>query len=221
MTTAMVRASRRPLFVVLAVGALAGTGLGCGSGHAATPQDHVFYQSNDVVAGPAVQSSEWAYPQLDAPSIPPLPAYDGVSLFYGGVHLSRPQTWTIRLAGGPPTRRYVEYVSPHAYLFSVYELSDSVGSWDDTLTEYENEATQAGAEFMSKRVPMAIANGQGLAYVVKRAVPGAKGPLVNYSHEYVLHGEHRIVLAQVVIHSPDIDVAASELRRVLETIEVP
>jgi hypothetical protein len=215
----MWRVIRRALSVAFVSGALAGA-TGCGSHHAQGPQDHVFYQT-DSVAGPAAQATEWAYSPLDAPSVPPLSAYDGVSVFDGTVHLSRPRTWIVRSAGGPPKRRYVEYVAPHAYLFTMYELDDAVGSWSDVLAEYEDEATKSGAEFMSKRVPMATANGQGLAYVLKRTVTGAKGPLVNYSHEYIVHGDHRVVLAQIVHHAENVGAPGPELRRVLETMEVP
>jgi hypothetical protein len=217
----MWREARRALSLAFVAGLFAGGAPACASRHASSPQDRVFYQSNDAVIGPAVQATEWAYPALDAPANGPVDAYDGVSLFEGGVHLSRPRAWVIRLAGGTPARRYVQYVSPHAFLFAVYELADSVGSWANVLGEYEDEATKAGAEFLSKRVPMATANAQGLAYVVRRTVPGAKGPLVNYSHEYVVHGDHRIVLAQVVHHGEEIDGASAELRRVIETMEVP
>jgi hypothetical protein len=193
---------------------------GCASHKGQGPQDHVFFQTDVAQVGVA-QTTEWAYSPLDAPQVPPLSAYDGVSVFDGSVHLSRPRTWIVRAAGGPPGRRFVQYDAPHAYLFSVYELEDSTSSWDDVLTEYEAEATKAGAEFMSKRVPMATANGQGLSYVLRRTVTGAKGPLVNYSHEYVLRGEHRIVLAQIVHHAEIVGVPGPELRRVLETMEVP
>jgi len=212
------RRSARSALLFAVTSALAVAATGCGS-HAKAPNDHVFYQNADQVAGP-VQATEWAYPQLDAPAIAPLPPYDGISLFDGAVHISRPQPWVIRRAGSMPNRRYVEYASPHAYLFSVYEFADSVGSWDEVLDEYEDEATKAGAEILSKRVPMATTNAQGAAYVMKRAVPGAKGPVVNYSHEYVLRGAHRIVLAQIVHHSDMIDGVGPELRRVVETLEV-
>ncbi|MGD0676372.1 MAG: hypothetical protein ABSC94_13215 [Polyangiaceae bacterium] len=214
---------RRQKWPVLSLGFVAcisAGATGCASGRATSSQDRVFYQTTDAVAGPAGRATEWAYPPLDAPAAPELPAYEGVSLFDGGVRLSRPEGWAIRLAGGPPGRRYVEYDSPHAYLFTVYELADSVDSWADVLTEYEGEAVKAGAEFLSQRVPMATANAQGLGYVLRRTVPGAKGPLVNFAHEYVLRGEHRIVLAQIVHHGAGVDGAGAELRRVFETFEI-
>jgi hypothetical protein len=194
---------------------------GCASSSQQGMDNHVFFQTDAVQNVGVAQTTEWAYSPLDAPSVPPLAAYDGVSVFDGMVHLSRPRTWIVRSAGGPKGRRFVEYDAPHAYLFTLYEMSDSLGDWNDALNEYETEATKAGGEFLSKRVPMAIANGQGFAYVVRRTVTGAKGPLINYCHEYVLRGDHRIVLAQIVHHAEFVGAPGPELRRVIETMEVP
>jgi hypothetical protein len=216
-------AGRRALdAVVLAGGVVLGVFVvGCGGGSQQQMNNHTFFQTDAVQNVGIAQNTESAYSPLDAPSVPPLAAYDGVSVFDGAVHLSRPRTWIVRSAGGPPGRRFIEYIAPHAYLFSVYEISDSMGDWNDMLNEYEAEATKAGGEFLSKRVPMAIANGQGLSYVVRRTVTGAKGPLINYSHEYVLRGDHRIILAQIVHHAEGVGGPGPELRRVIETMEVP
>lgn len=216
-------AGRRALgAALLAGGALGVCGVtGCGGGAQQNMNNHVFFQTDAVQQVGVAQTTEWAYSPLDAPSVPPLAAYDGVSVFDGTVHLSRPRTWIVRAAGGPPGRRFVEYDAPHAYLFALYELDDSVGDWNDVLNEYEAAATQAGGELLRKRVPMAIANGQGLSYLVRRTVTGAKGPLINYSHEYVLHGDHRVILAQIVHHADVVGAPGPELRRVIETMEVP
>ena len=52
---------------------------------------------------------------------------------------------------------------------------------------------------------------------------GARGEgadKLNYAHEYLLRGEQRIVLLQIVHHDPELAPMDAELRRVVETLEV-
>jgi hypothetical protein len=120
-----------------------------------------------------------------------------------------------------PERRYVEYVSPNEYMVAVYELLESpLDPWREVEGRYEEGAKKAGADIVGERVPMATENAQGRAYLVRRPVAAAKGPLVNYSNEYLLRSDNRIVLVQIVHHGEKLAPVDDELRRVIETLEV-
>jgi hypothetical protein len=210
---------RRSLVAVVLVGAAC---LGCASGPEPSAfKNPVFYQY-DSFAGPAAKGAiEQHYPPLDLNEAPPLPEYMGVSLMTGAVHLSRPKNWVIRAANSQPEHRYVEYVSPHEYMVAVYELVDSpVDPWLDVMQRYEDQAKDAGADLLGSRVPVATANAQGRGYFVRRAVAAAKGPMLNYSNEYLLRSDNRIVLLQIVHHDESMTPLEGELRRVVETFEV-
>lgn len=184
-------------------------------------RNKVFYEYGTLGQQAGAGAVERPYPPLDLVGSPPLPDYVGVSLLGGAVHLSRPKNWVIRAANGYPEHRFVEYVSPHEYMVSVYELVDSPSDpWLDVMSRYEDEAGQAGAELVGERVPMATWNAQGRGYLVRRPVAAAKGPLVNYAHEYLLRSGRRVVLVQIVHPQEKLDELGTELRRFVETLEV-
>lgn len=196
--------------------------VGCTSGPASDAfRNKVFYQYDTLGQPAAAGAIERPYPPLDLAQSPPLPEYVGVSLMGGAVHISRPKNWVIRAANGYPEHRFVEYVSPHEYVVSVYELVDSPADpWLDIMTRYEDAATKAGADLVGERVPMASWNAQGRGYVVRRPVAAAKGPLVNYSNEYLLRSERRVVLVQIVHHDEKLEELGTELRRFVETLQL-
>ena len=221
----MLEVSERQLALVL-VRALALAGClaasGCSSGPVPSAfQNKVFYQYDTLGNGADARMLEQRYPPLDLGASRPLPDYLGIGLMGGAVRLSRPSNWVIRAASGRPEHRFIEYVSPSEYLVAVYELGESPEDpWLDIMTRYEDQADKAGADLLGQRVPMATANAQGRGYVLRRPVAAAKGPLVNYAHEYLLRSEHRIVLLQIVHHGEKLDELGGELKRVLETFEV-
>jgi hypothetical protein len=184
-------------------------------------QNKVFYQYDTLDPVQAAKSLEGHYSPLDKGETPPLPEYMGVSVLGDAVHLSRPRDWVIRAGSVEPEHRYIEYVSPNEYMVAVYELAESpLDVWLEVMGRYEDQAKKSGADLLGKRIPMATSNAQGRGYFVRRPVAAAKGPLVNYSNEYLLRGEHRIVLLQIVHHEETLVPMDAELRRVVETLEV-
>lgn len=186
-------------------------------------ENRTFYHYDDLVATGG-GSVERLYPPLDKPAEPGLPAYLGVSLFGGAVHLSRPVDWKIRRIGTTPERRFVEYVSPNAYLFAIYERTDSpMDPWREVLGRYEEDAKASNAEIVAGRVPVATWNAQGREYLVRRKVKGQRGPYQSRSREVVLRSPRRIDLLEIVQTAgtdratPEAD---KELLRVLETFEL-
>jgi hypothetical protein len=184
-------------------------------------QNKVFYQYDTLNPAQAAKSLESHYPPLDKSQSAPLPEYMGVSVLGDAVHISRPRDWVIRAGSVESEHRYIEYVSPNEYMVAVYELVESpLDVWREVMGRYEDQAKKAGAELLGQRIPMATANAQGRGYFVRRPVAAAKGPLINYSNEYILRGEHRIVLLQIVHHEASLAPMDAELRRVVETLEV-
>lgn len=196
--------------------------LGCSGGPAPDAfRNKVFYQYDTLGARAGAGAIERPYPPLDLSASPPLPDYVGVSVMGDAVRLSRPKNWVIRAANGYPEHRFVEYVSPREYMVSVYELVESPADpWLDIMTRYEDEAARAGAELVGERVPMATWNAQGRGYLVRRPVTAAKGPLVNYAHEYLLRSDRRVVLVQIVHQDENLDELGTELRRFVETLQI-
>ena len=217
----MLRAGVTSVAVLVLTGATGALG-GCASGpeHVAF-ENKVFYQYDTLNPAVAQKALENQYPPLDKQEAPPLPQYIGVSLMDGVVHVSRPREWVIRAGSTNREHRWVEYVSPNEYMVAIYELVESPDEpWREVMDRYEAQAKKAGAELLGQRVPMATANAQGRAYEVRRAVAAAKGPMLNYSNEYLIRSDHRIVLVQIVHHDQKLAPMDSELRRVIETLEV-
>jgi len=122
----------------------------------------------------------------------------------------------IRGASVDPGHAFIQYVSPNAYSFGIYERSDSPADlWRDVLQRYENDVAAAGAKAIGRRVPMATGTNQGRAYTVER-----KTPVPSHSREYLLRSDHRIVLVQVVTQDDNLSRLNAELLEVLTHLEV-
>jgi hypothetical protein len=184
-------------------------------------ENHVFYQYDTLNPAQAAKTLEGHYPPLDKSEASPLPEYVGVTIMGDAVRVSRPRDWVIRAGSIEPEHRYIEYVSPNEYMVAIYELVESpLDVWREIMDRYEDQAKKAGADLLGKRMPMATDNAQGRGYFVRRPVAAAKGPLLNYSNEYLLRSDHRIVLLQIVHHGENLGPVATELRRVVETLHV-
>ncbi|GAC1559561.1 MAG: hypothetical protein NVS3B10_18190 [Polyangiales bacterium] len=203
--------------------ALVGASLvaGCGAG-----PDPIAFQNRTFYAymfNGNIDASEFEKPwkPWDYAAQPGLPEYKGVAVLDAHVHVSRPVNWVIRDANDAPGSRYIEYVSPNEYVFALYELPyPSNDLWRDVMNRYEQDAKDAGATFVGSRVPMATYNAQGRGYIVKRGVAAAKAPFVSMSREYILRGEKRLILVQVVHQGETLKPISDELYRVITSIEV-
>jgi hypothetical protein len=163
--------------------------------------------------GPALEAS---YPALDRADPKSGAAWKGVSVLHGGVRFSHPSNWSIRDAGVDPGREYIVYVSPSAYSFAIYERIDGAGdSWRDIQTRYETDVATAGAKVSGKNIPVATGTNQGRAYTIERA-----GAAPSRSREYLVRGEHHVVLVQVVSQEPNLSRLSAELLEVLGHLEV-
>jgi hypothetical protein len=147
--------------------------------------------------------------------------YIGVQVLKGAVRLSRPRDWIIRSASLEPERRFIEYVSPRQIAFAVYERIESpLDPWREILQRYEDDVKKEGGTLLGKAVPAATWNAQARAYDVQRAVPAPKAPFVNRCREYLVRGEHRLLLVQVVYQGDTIEPFTDELLRVIDTLQV-
>jgi hypothetical protein len=159
---------------------------------------------------------EIPYPPLDRAETPGGAPWIGVTVLRGGVHFSRPSRWTIRDAAVDPGHAYIQYVSPNAYSFALYERSDApTDLWRDVEQRYEDDVAAAGAKVVGKRVPVSTGTNQGRAYTIER-----KTPLGSRSREVLLRSDHRIILVQVVSQDPDLSRLSAEVLEVLSHIEV-
>lgn len=204
----------------VALGAVIACGAGCSS--APEPiafQNRVFYQY-DELAG-ELSPFERRYPQLDRAEEPPNPQYIGVCVLEGAVCFPRPRNWIVRRASLSPEKRFIEYVSPAEYIFAIYERIDSpTDPWREVLQRYEDDQSALGAKIIGGRVPIATANAQGRAYVLRRSVRGAKAPFENVSHEFLARSEMRIALVQIVHQTPNIEPVTGELLPVVNRLEL-
>jgi hypothetical protein len=209
----------RPLlFLTLVASSLT---VGCGGAPDTAARNRTFYDWSSAGPGNTTAQFEQRYPPLDLGEKQPNPEYTGVLIVRGGVRLSRPKEWMIREASNEPGRAYIQYTSPRAYSFGVYERPDSPSDlWLDILTRYEDDVASVGAKAVGKRVPVATWRGQGRAYSIERKVEAAKRPLISRSREIVLRGEHRIVIVQIVHDGEDLSAIDDELARVIGTLEV-
>jgi hypothetical protein len=182
-------------------------------------QNRVFYQYDDP-AGDAA-AFEQRFPPLDLAEQAPNPEYLGVTVIGGSIHLSRPRNWILRTASNKPEERFIEYVSPNEYIFSIYERVDSPEDlWRDVMGRYEDGVKADGAELLGSRVPVSTWNAQGRAYVVRRQVKAAKSPFVGVSREILARSDHRVVLIQVVHQTATLKPVSDELLRVIDTLEI-
>ena len=127
----------------------------------------------------------------------------------------------IRSASNAAGRRYVQYLSPNEYVFSIYERQELPEAlWGDVVARYEQDVVETGAKIEGAGVPMATWTGQGRAFVVHRKIAAAKGPYESVSREYLIRNEHQVVLVQIVRSSSGVESIAPELMRVLDTMEL-
>jgi hypothetical protein len=170
----------------------------------------------EVGSAGSIAQLEIPYPALDRPEGPGGAGWVGVSVLRAGVRLSRPSHWMIRDASVDPGHAYIEYVSPNAYSFAVYERSDApTDLWRDIQQRYESDVATAGAKVVGRHIPMATGSNQGRAYTIER-----KTPLPSRSREWILRSEHRVVLVQVVTQDQDLSRIGAELLDVLSHLEV-
>jgi hypothetical protein len=204
------------LWMALAVGSLA-----CGSSPPSeATQNPVFYEYRLGGRGLAGRL-EWPYSPLDQAKTPSLPEFKGVAVLGRKVRLSRPAGWVIRSGSAQPGRRYIEYVSPKQYIFSLYERSDPPGAtWPSVLQRYEAELRRSRARVIARSIPMATFNAQGRQYVVERTVAAPGAPFVNLSREFLVRNRRRVVLVQVVHQGATVQAISDELGRALGTLSV-
>ncbi|MFC1643385.1 hypothetical protein ACFL5O_12015, partial [Myxococcota bacterium] len=191
------------------------------SGAPETARSNRTFYDWSVATGSGAADFEQPYPPLDGMAEPPLVRYRGVTVLRGGVRLSRPANWRLRDGDNTPGQAFVQYISPKAYAFAIYERPESPQElWRDVMRRFEDDTRSLGAKIVGGRVPMATHRGQGRAYTVERQVEAAKLPLVGRSREYLIRGATRIVLVQVVHEGEDLSAIDQELLRVIGTFEV-
>jgi len=196
-------------------------GIGIGiSGCASRPvqENHTFFQADELLARAIVETP---YPALDLPAQAGAPAYKGVAVLGGSVRFSRPTSWQIRRTGSAAHRRFIEYVSPHEYVFAVYERDDDAGtSWSDALKLYETDTKRPDVEFLGKAIPIAGYDTQGREYVLRRKVRGQRAPYTNTSREFIFRGKHAFASVELVHQGQSDASIEGELLRTVETLSV-
>jgi hypothetical protein len=194
---------------------------GCSGAGETAAQNRVFYDWAVATSGDSKGDFEQLYPPLDLMPEPPLPEYIGVTVLRGGVHLSRPKDWLMRDADNTPGQAHVQYISPNAYSFALYERPESPDElWHEIMKRYEDDVQSLGAKVVGKRIPLAVHHGQGRAYTIQRTVEAPKRPLISGSREILLRSGHRVILAQIVFEGEDLEPVDQELLRVINTLEV-
>ena len=120
-----------------------------------------------------------------------------------------------------PGQAFVQYVSPKAYSFALYERPESPDElWRNVMKRFEDDTRASGAKIVGKRIPMSTGLGQGRAYSVERSVEAPKRPLMSHSREVLIRGEHRVILAQIVYEGDGLESLDDELLRVIATLEI-
>lgn len=211
---------RRPLFVMLALAALAVTaGSGCGGSPTAPAQDKVFYLHGPKGLVDKNASWETYFKPLDAQPTERTPRIVGVGVLNGDVRLGRPMDWNVRSADNTPQHRHISYQSPRQFLFSIFERIDSPeDTWTDVERRYEADVAAEGSQILAGRIPVGTANAQGRSYIIKTRVP-ARPEYQNYAHEMLIRSDHRLLLVQVV-HGENIESIDDEVATVLKSITV-
>lgn len=192
---------------------------GCSGSQDKAAQNRTFYDWSSPTAGAG--DFEQPYPPLDWAAPAPLPEYIGVTVLHQAVHFSRPRNWVLRDGNNQPGQSFIQYISPNAYSFAIYERVDPRSDdWREILQRYEDDTSSVGAKVAGGRVPMATFEGQGRAYSVEREVEAAKKPLASRSREYVVRGRNRVVLVQIVHEGDDLSGIDQELMRAVQTLQV-
>lgn len=191
---------------------------GCGGTPNAPRRDDVFYLHGGGLIDKKT-SYEIYYKPLDAPASKRTPQVVGVGVFDGDVRFGRPIDWSLRNADSTPGQRFISYQSPRQFLFTIIERQDHPQDpWPDVLLRYEGEIEAQGSQILAARLPVATSNTQGRGYVVKTKVAG-KPDYEGFAHEYIIRGETRILLVQVV-HPTNLEPLADEVANALSSIVV-
>jgi hypothetical protein len=193
---------------------------GCGGGEAQVAERNRTFYAYDSASKELADLFEQAYPPLDkANDKPEVMAFKGVTVLSQHVHLSRPVDWVMRRASNEPGQRFVQYVSPKEYVFSVYEWPDHADApWREVIARYEDAVRAQKAEILDKRMPMATHNAQVRGYVIRRRVPAAKQAFENTSLELLARSDKRVVLVQVVHQGDSATALEGDLLRVINTL---
>jgi hypothetical protein len=212
------RPTSLPLLVLKLCAALAVAAplAGCGGSPTAPAQDKVFYLHGGNVAD---KNASWEtyFKPLDADASERTPRVVGVGVLNGDVRLGRPIDWYVRSADYTPQRRHISYQSPRQFLFSIYERIDSPeDTWTDVERRYEADVTAEGSTILSGRMPVATANSQGRAYIIRTRVP-ARPEYQNFAHEVLIRGDHRLMLVQI-IHNENVEPIEDEITAALKSI---
>ena len=198
--------------------------LGCGSGASnLATQNQTFYErGRGVLSSQATSQLESPFPPLDLKQPEEKNSYKGVEVLGGAVRFSRPLSWVVRTGSPAAQKRFIEYISPSQFSFTIYERIESpTDSWLSIQERYEEEAEQAGAALIGKPVPMAVWQGQGRAYSIRRTMGDAtKSAWLNTSREYLIRSKHRVVLVQIVHQGDSPAHLNDELLRVMRTMQV-
>jgi len=194
---------------------------GCGGGDQGVALKNAVFYDYTTIGTDLRSQFETPYPPLDLAKKDPNPEYTGVEVLHGKVRLSRPSNWIVRAASDRPGERYIQYLSPREYVFSVYERRELPNAlWADVVARYEESLKKNNAEILHKGVPIATWNGQGRAYLVRRRVPAAKTRFINVSREFLIRGEDRLVLVQIIHPTSGVEPISVELKRVIDTLEL-
>ena len=203
---------------MVAAAALALAAAGCGGSPTAPAQDQNFYLHGGGVIDKNA-SYETYFKPLDLTATERTPRIVGVGVLNGDVRLGRPIDWNIRSADYTAQRRHISYQSPRQFLFTISERIDSPEeTWTDVERRYEADVAAEGSQILSGRMPVATANTQGRAYLVKTNVP-SRPTYQNYATEVLIRGDHRLMLVQV-IHGENVESIEDEMNAVLKSITV-
>jgi hypothetical protein len=190
----------------------------CGGSPTAPASDQVFYLHGGGLVDRNT-SPETYFKPLDLMPTERVPRIVGVGVLNGDVRLGRPIDWYVRAADNTPQHRIISYQSPRQFLFSIFERIDSPEeTWTDIERRYEIDVATEGSQILSGRMPVATANTQGRAYILKTRVP-ARPEYQNYAHEILIRGDHRLMLVQIV-HGESMEPIEDEVNAVLKSITV-
>jgi hypothetical protein len=192
--------------------------IGCGGSPTAPARDDVFYLHGGGVID---RSYSWEvyFSPLDQAKTDRLPRVVGVGVLNGDVRFGRPIDWYIRGADYTPQHRFISYQSPRQFLFSIYERVDPTDDpWPEVLKRYEADVAQQGAQILTQRAPVASANAQGRAYLLRTRIP-SRPDYQAYSHEVLLRSNHRVLLVQVV-HGAETEAISDEVSAALKSLLV-
>jgi len=202
---------------LILVGVLAA---GCASGPAPLAFDNrVFYEYDASNQGNLAELLERPVDELDRSAGEM--SLDGVEILNGVARFSRPSDWIIRRGSARPSEKFIEYVSPRQVVVTIYERIESPRDpWHVVLERYEAETEKQGAELLGKSVPVGTFDSQARAYDVRRGIPAGSQPFVNFSREYLVRSDHRLVLVQMVRPREDFGEAEPELLTMMQSLRV-